>query len=378
MKMAFHQQEKLQWRWHIKSLQELEEFFNTKLKEPLKKLQPIADKSKVIVKKLNIIYGICLALSNLAIVYVVSGNIYDVGIFACVLAMVFIASRYFNGFFFMSSLFAFIVYMGESGYFVSIFASVLIFIAWKMHINSATNLYKIKYFSLIMNPMLKFFNASWKYKEYGHVYETYFKHSWVFAEKDFVLSGYDRLKGKHLDVKFQISNVTASTVSKDDKGEEEAGSTVFKGVVFACEFNKKLKHRTFIMPDKEEKKYGTLIGQWLQSKNRKRTSLVKMDYPEFEKEFVIYGSDDIETHYVLNHNMMKNILDFKKDIGANELIIAFYLNHFVIFCDTYYNLGTPDASNLKDFSHLEYDFEVIRSFVGVIEALKLNEKLWES
>ena len=47
-----------------------------------------------------------------------------------------------------------------------------------------------------------------------------------------------------------------------------------------------------------------------------------MDDPEFEKHFVVYGSDQIEARYILTHAMMKRLLDFQKRSKA-KLYVAF-------------------------------------------------------
>lgn len=207
--------------------------------------------------------------------------------------------------------------------------------------------------------------------------ERYFKGSWLFKVRDFVLSGSERFKGKYKGVSFELSNVIASSVSTNDDNEEVAGGTVFNGVVFACGFNKKLKYRTVILPDTTEEKYGALIGRWLQKKRRRKMKLMNMDYPEFEKCFKVYGEDEIETHYVLNHHLMKNILELRERLGDEEMMFSFYLKNFVVFSQNFYSFSPPDAAYLQNFKHIKYDFEVIKFYISIIEDLKLNEKLWE-
>ena len=51
-----------------------------------------------------------------------------------------------------------------------------------------------------------------------------------------------------------------------------------------ADFNKNFCFKTFVLPDIVEKSYGS-FGHFLQSRNPSRPSLVKIDSPEFEKEF---------------------------------------------------------------------------------------------
>ena len=39
-----------------------------------------------------------------------------------------------------------------------------------------------------------------------------------------------------------------------------------------------------------------------------RQKLIKMDNPEFEKEFVVYSDNPIKARYILTHSLMQRIL----------------------------------------------------------------------
>ena len=67
-----------------------------------------------------------------------------------------------------------------------------------------------------------------------------------------------------------------------------------------ADFNKNFQGRTIILPDFAQNAFGDFIGSWLQSKNQAREELVKMDNPDFEKEFVVYSNDQIEARYILS------------------------------------------------------------------------------
>ena len=70
---------------------------------------------------------------------------------------------------------------------------------------------------------------------------------------------------------------------------------------------------TLLYPDTAEKMFGK-FGQSLQSLNGKMAhggrDVVKLEDPEFEKEFVVYAHDQVEARYVLSPSLMRRLLEF--------------------------------------------------------------------
>jgi hypothetical protein len=142
------------------------------------------------------------------------------------------------------------------------------------------------------------------------------------------------------------------------------------------EFNKNFKSKTVILPDQAEKNFGSLIGGWLQSINFSRDDLIRMDDPEFEKHFVVYGSDQIEARYILTHSMMERLLEFQKKI-SHPLFVSFVHNHIHVGIATGKDLFEPAVfTSLLDYKRVMEYVNTLRNTIGIIEELKLNEKLW--
>ena len=57
------------------------------------------------------------------------------------------------------------------------------------------------------------------------------------------------------------------------------------------------------------------LGRKLQSLNVFRGELIRLEDPEFESHFVVYGSDQIEARYILSTSLMARITDFKEKTG---------------------------------------------------------------
>ena len=122
--------------------------------------------------------------------------------------------------------------------------------------------------------------------------------------------------------------------------------------------------------------FGDLIGNWLQSKNMARNELIKMDDPKFEKEFVVYSTDQVEARYILSHSLMKKLLHFKHK-SKHPLHISFAQNHIHMAIDYDEDLFEPAIfSSLLDYKVAMAYVQTLHLAIGIVQELKLNEKLW--
>jgi hypothetical protein len=188
-------------------------------------------------------------------------------------------------------------------------------------------------------------------------------------------SGNDYVKGSIEGVALEFSDVHAEYQTKDSKGRTQ-WHTLFRGLFLVSEFNKHFKSRTVILPDLAEKTFGNLIGGWLQSNNISRDDVIQLDDPEFEKKFVVYGNDPIEARYILTHSMMKRIVEFQKKI-SHPLFISFVHNHIHVAIATQKDLFEPSIfTSLLDYKQAMEYVNTLNNTIGLVEELKLNEKLW--
>ncbi|MDD2949516.1 MAG: DUF3137 domain-containing protein, partial [Sulfuricurvum sp.] len=176
-------------------------------------------------------------------------------------------------------------------------------------------------------------------------------------------------------VPIEFSDIHAEYQTRDSKGRTQWHS-LFRGLFLVAEFNKNFKSKTIILPDQAEKTFGNLIGGWLQSINIARGKVIQLDDPVFEKKFVVYGEDPIEARYILSHSMMMRIVEFQKKI-SHPLFISFVQNHIHIAIGTGKDLFEPTVfKSLLDYKQAMEYIHTLRNTIGIIEELKLNEKLW--
>lgn len=255
--------------------------------------------------------------------------------------------------------------------FTGIIAFALAGFVYKFMIKDYTFGFKHK----VIRPLIKAIDENLNYTPTSHLSQHLFERSKLFTKTIDRFNGNDLVRGHINSVALTFSDIHAEYESRDSKGRS-TWHTIFKGLFIVADFNKHFKGSTVVLPDTAEKTFGSFIGSWLQKNNMGRNDLVKMDDPEFEKSFVVYGSDQIETRYILTHSMMKRLLDYKKRT-KEDIYISFVGSK--IHLGIYYNkdLFEPTVfTSLLDYKQAKEYTQVLQLSIGIVEELKLNEKLW--
>ena len=243
-------------------------------------------------------------------------------------------------------------------------------IIYKFLIHDYTHEFKMS----VIKPLVHAIDDSLLYSSKTHVSEYFFNRSDLFSQPD-RMSGNDYVKGTIDNINIQFSDIHAEKRTKNSKGHT-SWSTIFKGLFIVAEFNKKFEGQTVVLPDSAQSTFGNLIGNWLQSKNMSRDELVKMDDPEFEKEFVVYSTDQVEARYILSHSLMKKLLTFKKK-SKHPLHVSFIGDHIHLAIEYDKDLFEPAIfKSLLDYKIAMEYVQTLHLAIGIIQELKLNQKLW--
>jgi len=227
----------------------------------------------------------------------------------------------------------------------------------------------------IIRPLIGAIEKELQYAPGASIPQSLFQFSHLFEQRIDRFNGNDLVRGMIDGVPIQFSDIHAEHRSRDSRGRE-TWSTIFQGLFIVADFNKHFKGRTLILPDLAENLFGSFIGGMLQSRNFTKDQLVRMDDPAFEKAFVVYGSDQIEARYILTHTMMERLLKLKK-VTRSNIYVSFNGEKIMIAVDYAEDLFEPTvfASLLSVEQAMGY-IRTLRSSIGIVEELKLNEKLW--
>ncbi len=234
--------------------------------------------------------------------------------------------------------------------------------------------YRSEFKENIIKPLIKELDSNLHYSANLHINKVIFNNSQLFSKPD-KFNGNDFIVGEIDSTKIQFSDIHAQKKYKDSKGRTKY-STIFQGLFIIADFNKDFHGRTIILPDLAQSSFGNIIGSWLQSKNASRDELVKMDNPTFEKEFVVYSTDQIEARYILSHSFMERLLNFREKTNR-EISISFVKNSIHIAINYGKDLFEPSVfkSLLNDEITKEY-IETLVLAASIVEELKLNERLY--
>jgi len=165
------------------------------------------------------------------------------------------------------------------------------------------------------------------------------------------------------------------TTTGTGSNRKEHYTTIFKGVFFVADFNKHFKTHTLVLPDTAEKLLGK-IGQSLQAMSGSRGELIKLEDPEFEKEFCVYGDDQIEARYILSPALMQRIVEFKRKWNT-KVYLSFRDSKVYIAIKLNKNLfETRLFKSIVDYAFIEENIRFLVLLTGIVEDLNLNTRIW--
>lgn len=232
---------------------------------------------------------------------------------------------------------------------------------------------KWKFKEEVIKKMIHFIDPSLNYNPASCIRRQEFSESKIFIQ------GIDRYKGDDLvqgtigKTAVRFSELHAEYESRDSDGKK-THHTIFKGIFFIADFNKHFKGETIVLPDTAEKLFGRL-GTWFQKMNIARPDLVKLENPEFEKEFAVYGNDQVEARYILTPVLMERIMEFKKKSG--KVGLSFRNSQVNIALTVRQNLfEAPFFKSMLDYELVANYFSYLLLCTGIVEDLDLNTRIW--
>lgn len=226
----------------------------------------------------------------------------------------------------------------------------------------------------IIEQIIRAIDPNLSYNSSKAVDKAHFKHSELYKKSWNEYKGDDYVQGMVGKTSLEFSEVHAQHVSTDSEGRRQT-STVFKGLFLVADFNKSFKGKTFVLPDTAEKLFGS-IGSMLQSWNATRGELIKMEDVAFEREFVVYGDDQIEARYILSTSLMERILAYKKK-SNRPVRLSFIGNNVHVAISYKKSLFEPRIfRSLLSFKPIQEYFEDLSLAIDLVEDLNLNTRIW--
>ena len=149
---------------------------------------------------------------------------------------------------------------------------------------------------------------------------------------------------------------------------------MFTGLLFKCDFNKKIDGETYIRPDFAEKLLGK-FGRSFQGAFKK-DKMVHLENIDFEKNFTVESTCQIEARYILTPQIMERILAIYQSFGV-PLSMSFKGQSLYM---TLAGFDMFEASLFKksiEFDQIKSFQNALDSLMGVVQQMKLNDKIFQ-
>ncbi|MDD5112320.1 MAG: DUF3137 domain-containing protein, partial [Candidatus Altiarchaeota archaeon] len=232
--------------------------------------------------------------------------------------------------------------------------------------------YVPKFKKTLIQDIVAFFGPEFEYSPKYYMPLEYFKDSGIFPKVPDRYSGEDYISGTVGKTKIEFSEIHAEYKSEttNAKGRKEYSYyTLFKGIFISADFNKNFTGRTLVLPDTAQRMFGGLLGTALQSRNTSRGKLIKLEDPEFERYFVVYGDDQVQARYILTPGLMSRITEFRKKTGTN-VFLSFVNNKVMLALPRSENIFEPRLfRTLLDVRQVEGYYKQIELIAGIVEDL---------
>ena len=237
--------------------------------------------------------------------------------------------------------------------------------------------YRKVYKNKIIARMTNYVDEGLIYSPDGSMAKSEFENSEIFPFPCDRFKGEDHFRGKIGKTEIEFSEVTAEkkNTSVNNSGSKEDYMIIFRGLFFIADFNKYFNTRTVVLPDAAEKLFGK-FGQTLQSISMGRGTLIRLEDPVFEKEFCVYGDDQIEARYILTPGLMQRIVAFKRKWNT-AVYLSFRDSKVYIAIRMYKNLfETRIFRPVADYSFIENNLRFLILLTEIVEDLNLNARIW--
>ncbi len=289
------------------------------------------------------------------------------------------------------------------GFFTLMFGFILIFVPGFIAAASHHKYRKV-FKQEVMQQIIKFINPDYHYSEMEYIEREDFEASGItrgmvaeYRGDDLITGTIDKTPFKFSELHVLINNVTkleeklrkgldkplsnlAETITsnfpefKDVTPKATVGdrrlSANFHGLFFMADFNKHLNEKTFVVPEKSYTSFGK------EDKSIKGYGeLIKLENPEFEKIFSVYGSSQQEARYVLTPRMMEAMVEVQKKYNLN---MRFSFKDANVYCAINIEKGLfePTIKHGVKYENIEEMYDLLGLIETIITEMNLNTRIW--
>jgi len=243
-------------------------------------------------------------------------------------------------------------------------------------INDELQAYKHTYKRDVISEALRFLDSSLTIAPQNGIVAHEFIHSQLFTTEPDRYKTEDLVSGRAEKTAFYFAEVHAEykTVTQTKNGRKTEWHDIFKGIIFVADFNKNFNGSTIVRP----KGFGSAISAWFSTNlfSFSDKDVIKLENVDFDKTFITYGTDQVESRYLLTPAMMERILrlnhNSKYSISLSfiqsRIYIGFPLDRNYFEAPIFKSLLNPDLLN-EDISTIKFMYDIVKE-------LDLNTRIW--
>ncbi len=232
----------------------------------------------------------------------------------------------------------------------------------------------------ILPKILAFFNSKLKYELTSFIKQTDFIDSRIFPNKEIhTYKGSDFVTGSYGEGLFAFSQLEIKEITTTRSGgkTETKISELFKGLFYVADFNKSFSGKTVIYPDFARQALGGQLGEMINHKMEfDNNQLITLEDIEFEKEFAVYSTDQVEARYILSPSMIERIKLIKQKL-EKDIYFSFIKNRVYVAIPSETEILVPNIfHNITRFESIEPIYYAIDSLLDISKDLQLNTRIW--
>lgn len=176
----------------------------------------------------------------------------------------------------------------------------------------------------------------------------------------------DYVRGLYKNVKLEL--VETELTETRGSGKDRRTVTVFKGLLVVLDAHKKFKGRTLVKKD-----HGFMNWAVNGFSDLER---VKLEDPEFEKMFEVFGSDQVEARYLLTTSFMERLKKLGGIFEADWVQCSFYDSRLLIMIPMekdYFETASvfEPATFIEEINRVLTE---MKTLFDIVDTLKLNER----
>lgn len=270
---------------------------------------------------------------------------------------------------------------GQIGYLIgAVFFAILIFVAYWFLASKHLRQFKQEFKSTVLSQFVKLMYPNVEYQPQGYVSQSEFNSSQLFSKWANRYRGEDYFSGHVEQAGFQMSElkVQRRTRNSSSNGSNNSStSTIFDGFFVIMDLEQSNYAETYIMPDLAENVFGGL-GKMLQKSVGSffsKGQLVYLDnHPEFEKQFVVYSTDEALALKLLKPPLLEAIGELRNKWDARPRL-SFIGNRVYVAIQTRRNLFkvNPHKNLVEEQQEIiEELYDEVALCIGIVETIANN------